>query len=500
MSYVQGRPELFTRYADRAPVGDVMPFYDNGVYHLFCLTPPVGSLFFPERLRTSWRHLRSSDLVHWEELPDALAPGADGELDRDGVWTGSVVRTQDGYHSFYTGHTLEGDTPQSVCHATSEDCITWSKDPLNPLSVPDPDLFEGKDWRDPFVFWNDGERCYWMLVSSRSLTLPAASRGVIALQTSVDLKTWTPATVLYETFLTHCPECPEIFRLGEKWVMGYSRFTDRRGTVYRFADDPRGPWHSFDAEGIDGANWYAAKSLTSGDERRLAFGWLPERNPVPSADTGNWLWAGDLAVPRELGLVDDDQLGVRLPVDVDACVQDRVAYVAGGRAGQWAGEDGDGFAVEADGRFGFCVLRPTETAEDYIVSAAVSGAKDAAIVGLAVQTNDQLDRGLAVLWYPSEHAVRSIDLAAVRSEIANEYEKATTEYAPVAERYVSLSTSETVTLRVVVRGDLVEAFVADMTCLSYRLPSSEPGAVALLVQDGSARFSGLSWRHLSHAQ
>ena len=98
--------EIFGRFTDHAPVGDVIPFFDGSEYHLFCLTPPDGALHFPERMRTTWRHLRSADLVHWEQLPDALAPGGDGEPDRDGIWTGSVLRTGEVLHSFYTGHTL----------------------------------------------------------------------------------------------------------------------------------------------------------------------------------------------------------------------------------------------------------------------------------------------------------------------------------------------------------------------------------------------------------
>ena len=130
-------PEIFTRYADLAPVGDVIPFFDDGTYHLFTLTPPPGTLHFPGRLRTTWRHLRSADLVHWEQLPDALSPGADGEPDHDGVWTGSVLRVGDVYNIFYTGHSLESTAPQSVCRATSFDGIYWAKDPQNPISTPD---------------------------------------------------------------------------------------------------------------------------------------------------------------------------------------------------------------------------------------------------------------------------------------------------------------------------------------------------------------------------
>ena len=472
-------------------MGDVIPFFDSGAYHLFCLTPPEGALYFPERLRTTWRHLRSTDLVHWEQLPDALAPGATGEPDRDGAWTGSVLRAGGEFHIFYTGHTLEGDIPQSVCHATSADAVHWTKDPANPISVPDADRFEGRDWRDPFVFWNENEHCYWMLLSTRSAAHPAVSRGVVALQTSADLLTWSPAEELYETFLTHCPECPEIFELDGTWVLGYSRFTDRRGTVYRRADNPRGPWHHFVTEGPDGINWYAAKSLTDAGGRRIAFGWVPDRNPEPSATTGHWLWAGDLAVPRQLAL-DDGQLAMTMPAEIGANLGSELPVQARYGTGAWSQEPtaaGSSFAVEAVGSFGYCMLQPAADAAHYSVSVTVTGGTSAAIFGLAVQTNEQLDRGAAVLCYPSERRVAAVDLTAARSEIANEYEKATTEYAPVAEACLPQASFDDITIRVVVRSDVVEAFVADTVCLTYRLSVREAGPIALLIQDGSARFT-----------
>jgi beta-fructofuranosidase len=492
---------IFGRYADHAPVGDVIPFFDDGVYHLFCLTPPDGALYFPERLRTTWRHLRSRDLASWEELPEVLAPGGDGEPDSDGVWTGSAIRVDGLLHIFYTGHSLQLDIPQSVCHATSEDGVSWVKDPANPISVPDLSRFEGKDWRDPFVFWNEREQCYWMLLSTRSAAHPAVSRGVVALQTSADLRSWSPAEELYETFLTHCPECPEIFELGGKWLLGYSRFTDRRGTVYRVADSPRGPWRHLAAEGPDGANWYAAKSLTDDAGRRIAFGWVPDRNPMPSATTGSWLWAGDLAVPRELRLDSPGELGMTIPAEVDAQLSGELGWIPSYGTGKWSratAASGASFEVEAIGGFGYCILRPEEAADEYVLSATVSGGKEAAIFGLAVQTNEQLDCGAAILCYPSEHRVCAVDLTAARSEVANEYEKATTEYASVAESCLPNAGFDEISMRIVVRGDVVEAFVADAACLTYRLPVCETGSIALLIQNGSARFSDVRGQLVGH--
>lgn len=486
----------FSRFADGQPVGDVIPFYDEGAYHLFILTPAPGTLHFPQRLRTTWRHLRSTDLRQWEELPAALTPGEPGSPDDDGIWTGSVIRDDEQYHIFYTGHSLDSVGPrQSICHATSLDGVRWTKDPANPLLEPDSQRFERKDFRDPFVFWNAAEGCYWMLISARSALNPAVSRGVVAFSTSPDLRTWTAAEPMHEAFLTHCPECPEVFRLGEEWILAYSRFTDRRGTVFRHGTGPRGPWHAFPRESLDGANWYAAKSLTDGAGRRIAFGWIPERNPEPGAGFGAFLWGGDLATPRELFAAPDGQIGLRPAPGLLDDGRPAITYRPQELSVGWKGEE-DGslsLAAEAPGRFSSCLLVPTEPVESYTLSLTVRAR--AATVGVAVQTGEGLDSGMAVLCYPAEGRMRAIDLAAAQSDDDGEYELPTTEYAPFVESRLGSTSADSMAMRIVVRGDMVEAFV-DGTCFSYRLPASGTGQVALLVDDGSATFGNVLGRLL----
>jgi beta-fructofuranosidase len=485
---------VFGRWTDNAPVGDIVPFYDLGTYHLFCLTPPLNSLYYPERLRTTWRHLSSPDLVHWQRLPDALAPGAESDPDGGGIWTGSVLRTDDGYHIFYTGHAAGAEHKQSVCHATSADCVIWNKDPSNPVSVPELDKFSGQDWRDPFVFWHAAEECYWMLLSARSAAGSAPVRGAVALRTSPDLRSWSETTVLYETFLTHCPECPEVFRLADKWIMAYSRFTDRPGTVYRFADNPRGPWHSFSHDRLDGRHWYAAKSVTDDAGRRIAFGWVPDRNPAITPETGQWLWGGDLAVPREI-VLEDGELGVRLPAEMGECERSELAYTAAYMTGEWSSDDGGSFSVVAPGHFGHCLIESAEPADNYILSAAVSWSAGTAIVGVAVRVTANLDRGIAVLCYPGEGVVRAVELGppSAVSDSPADAEPPAADYSPVAEGRLPRHMPGRMPFRIVVRGDIVEAFVGDATCLSYRMSSADAGHVALLAQDGLARFSDVEW-------
>jgi beta-fructofuranosidase len=291
--------------------------------------------------------------------------------------------------------------------------------------------------------------------------------------------------------LTYCPECPEIFRLGEKWIMAYSRFTDRRGTAYLTADDPRGPWRAISPDRLDGPNWYATKSLTDDDGRRIAFGWIPDRNPAPTPEFGNWLWAGDLAVPRELVLSGDD-LGIRIPDEIEPDGLD-IAYGPTYGSGEWKSGPAGQFEVEAAGHFGHCILDPDRPADEYVLSMSLSWAPGTAMVGVAIQTSAHLDRGAAILCYPGENRVSAVDLgSAPLSDDSGEPERSAPDYAPIAEGKLAAGPSRALALRIIVRQDLVEAFVGDRACLSYRLLTREPGQVALLMQDGSASFTQVS--------
>ena len=46
-----------------------------------------------------------------------------------------VIYGEGKYHAFYTGYCLTAEYQQTICHATSEDGITWTKDAANPDRV-----------------------------------------------------------------------------------------------------------------------------------------------------------------------------------------------------------------------------------------------------------------------------------------------------------------------------------------------------------------------------
>jgi len=102
--------------------------YFRGEYHLFYQFYPYDSVWGPMH----WGHAKSKDLLHWEELPVALAPSE--SYDKDGCFSGSAIVKDDKLYLLYTGHVDDEEKREEAqCLAVSTDGITFEKLPTNPV-------------------------------------------------------------------------------------------------------------------------------------------------------------------------------------------------------------------------------------------------------------------------------------------------------------------------------------------------------------------------------
>ena len=174
---------------------------DGEDYHLFFLQAP-RSLGSPDRrhARATIGHARSHDLVDWEVLPTALEPQA-GAWDDLALWTGSVVRGDDGvWRMFYTAISTRGHElrDQRIGVVESEDLLSWRRCVDRPVlevdtrwykSLPE-DPSASETWRDPLVFRDEGGDGWHMLLTARALDAAPNDDGVVGHARSADLVTW----------------------------------------------------------------------------------------------------------------------------------------------------------------------------------------------------------------------------------------------------------------------------------------------------------------------
>lgn len=456
-------------------VGDVIPFFSGGAYHLFYLKAPLPPA---PRFLTPWAHIVSQDLIHWEELPLAIEPGAEGAPDVGGCWTGSVISAGDAFHMFYTGHAPNNpQLPQTICHALSSDLVHWEKDPRNPILTPSPTWYEHTDWRDPFVFRHPTEGCYWMLITARAKDAPTPRAGCIALAKSSDMDTWEIHPPLWTPYIVHAPECTDVFSLEGRWYLVFSTVETR----YRIGRSPAGPWGAPAADSFDGPRLYAAKTLSDAENRRLLFGWVPTREG--EKDGGAWEWGGDLATPREIVFAEKDgALTIGCPREVVQGLgpprvgpNDIGGFMA--RLGRWKVADTVLVGESRDG-FGYSML--PETGGDFVVEVTITMSGAPTRAGLLIRAGEKLQRGYVLMLEP------------LYQRLTFRPWQSWGDAEPFVERPLRVVRGEPISFHVMVQGSIIEVLAGGHCCLTCRLYDHTGGQLGLFVENGLAEFSGFS--------
>ncbi|MFT8735978.1 MAG: sucrose-6-phosphate hydrolase [Zymomonas mobilis] len=287
----------------------------KGEYHLFYQYYPFAPVWGPMH----WGHAKSTDLVHWETLPVALAPG--DSFDRDGCFSGCAVDNKGILTLIYTGHTvLSPDSPDAIrevqCMATSKDGIHLQK---QGVVLDTPPAKEVCHFRDPRIWKENGH--WFMVVGYRTDDENDQGIGQVALYQSENLKDW----VFLKSLLGENPqsplgerafmwECPDFFPLGNQTILMFSpqglkakgyqnRNLFQNGSIIGdWQNTTFTPTAAF-AELDHGHDFYAAQRLEAKDGRQILIAWFDMwENSKPSQRDR---WAGCMTLPRELNLVGD---------------------------------------------------------------------------------------------------------------------------------------------------------------------------------------------------
>lgn len=269
-------------------MGDVMPFYDEGrmnIYHLRNVSG-TNSLFYHPIARIS-----TTDYIHYQD--DGIALMYEEKIDSidAALGTGSFIKGPDGvYHCFYTGHNGEGQQEgfsfnEAVRHAVSRDGQkTWQKDESFTL------FGWENDFRDPYVYYDDVDQVYYMLITTRDF-----GKAVIKRYKATNLYATSEEWEFVDNFFTNDEgdynmECPSFVKYGNYYYLGYSEQGDNRVTHYRIKESHDGEWKKPIRDAIDSAGFYAGR-FEKAEDKLYAFAWCAR---LTGGNTGSFDWAGSL--------------------------------------------------------------------------------------------------------------------------------------------------------------------------------------------------------------
>jgi len=252
-------------------------FY-KGEYHLFFQHNPFGTKWG----NMTWGHAVGPDLVHWNQMENALLPDTMGTM-----FSGSAVVDWDNCTglqkgdertlvAFYTadGGTVTPKVSTTQCLAYSNDRgRTWAKYEKNPIIT---EITPGN--RDPKVFkyMDKGGKSKWIMVLYVDDGGQKSSHiHSIYFFSSDDLKKWT--------FLSKTEgfyECPDFFELAidgnqenKKWILIGADFKYMIGSFDGIKFIPETAKLICDF----GQNYYAAQTysdIPEEDGRRIIIGWM----------------------------------------------------------------------------------------------------------------------------------------------------------------------------------------------------------------------------------
>jgi fructan beta-fructosidase len=243
--------------------------YDKGEYHLYYQHNPHSTKWG----NMHWGHAVSNDLLHWNELADALYTPSHGDM----AFSGSAI--------IDTGNTAgfrkNGIDPLiAVFTSTGRgECLALSYDRGRTFKDYDGNPVVKHKGRDPKVFWYQ-PGAHWVMVvydesHIRDIGLGLKSMNFeLSIYNSPDLKNWT-----YQSSIPGFFECPELFQLevegepgNKKWVIyaadGKYKIGGFDGKEFTVEQDLK----TYDYGGA----FYASQTynnIPANDGRRIQVGW-----------------------------------------------------------------------------------------------------------------------------------------------------------------------------------------------------------------------------------
>ncbi len=287
-------------------------------YHLFYQFYP----FDTSHGAKFWAHLKSKNLVDWQELPLALAPAE--KYESHGCYSGSAVNNEGTMTLIYTGNVKDENDKRETyqCLAVTEDGINFKK--LGPVINNQPEGYT-RHFRDPKVWQQDDS--WFMVIGTQNLN----QKGRVLIYSSDDLKDWELMGEIAGSKLNNFGdiiymwECPDLFSLGGKEILigspqGIKQEGDLYHNIYQSGylvgelNFETGEFTHQEFKELDrGFDFYASQTTVDQKGRRILIAWMglpDQKENYPERDKG---WVHAMTIPRVLELDEDNKI-IQKPV------------------------------------------------------------------------------------------------------------------------------------------------------------------------------------------
>jgi len=440
-------------------VGDCMPFFHDGTYHLYYLLDGGHHGALGGLGGHRWAHVSSTDLVHWTHHPMAIPITEDWE---GSICTGSTFFHEGTYYGFYATRTRE--RKQHLSLAVSGDGVSFQKTVPN-LASP-PEGYSPYHYRDPFAFREEKTGLFHLLVTAQLEGHAVPDRGgCLAHLVSADLETWRVEEPFLIPGYPGSPECPDYFEWNG-WY--YLVFSSGLTAHYRMSRDPLGPWRRPRQDVLDGHFSRVIKTAPFGADRRIGVAWLGTRQG--DTDDGRFQWGGN-AVFREIIQFEDGSLGTRFVPEMALhsaeTLQPTLTPLTDGASAS-------GSQVELKAPEGLEVAAMSGVTRNARLTTRVRTESGTAVLGFRLRADDQFGSAYDLSITPAERKIALHDASLLAVE----------------------GLDSPFTLEIVMTGDIIDVCFDGRHCLINRLPERHGDRILLYCQNGAATFADLEVQSL----
>lgn len=429
-------------------VGDTMPYYENGTYYIYYLKEGGDSYNHSIYVATT------TDFKTYTEYDAPVLESSRSGGQDAWIGTGSLVKVEDKYYFFYTGHaassTLEYAEKVMVAEGTSPLQLTkregWD-------ITPPATLGQKQDFRDPQAYYNGATDTIEMTVTASQ----SGKARILKYTLSKDLTGRQYDGIIFtdenEGFWNL--ECSDTFRMGNKYYITYSGQDDT--LWYAFSDTAYGPYGS--PKRLDDKLFYAAKHVSDGTNMYMV-GWL-RRSASASSLSEVAEWGGNLAV-QQLGQNADGSLYLKPAEVIASAFTDKRTLLSD-------------TSVSLEGGLYYEYQSAFTAYERFLIKGKFNYTGSAAF-GLAFDYSGKQEKYKLVSVIPSE---KKMTLS------FNEGENFITETA------VTLKAGETYLFTYLQEGSCGVFYIDGIAALSVRLYGVSGRQIRLFVEKGSVEFTDL---------